>query len=65
MPNAAGAPRAFSGKCTRICPMRKLSSDIRASLAPPLMGFAIMILFVVCFLLAMVVLMCLTRLLLG
>lgn len=29
------------------------------------MGFAIMILFVVCFLLAMVVLMCLTRLLLG
>lgn len=45
--------------------MRKLSSDIRASLAPPLMGFAIMILFVVCFLLAMVVLMCLTRLLLG
>ena len=45
--------------------MRKLSSDIRASFTTPLLGFAIMVLFVVCFLLAMVVLMSLTRILLG
>ncbi len=45
--------------------MRKLSSDIRAFVAPPLMGVAIMVLFVVCFLLAMAVLMCLTRIILG
>ena len=45
--------------------MRKLSADIRASITAPVMGLAVVTLFTVCFLLAMVVLVCLTRVLLG
>lgn len=45
--------------------MRKLSADIRASIATPVMGLAVVTLLIVCFLLGMVVVACLTRVVLG
>ena len=59
------ARRAFFDKCTRICPMQKSWSDIRESITTPLMGFAIVVLFFVCLLLAMVVLVSIARVLMG
>lgn len=46
-------------------PMQKSWTDIRESITTPLMGFAIIILFFVCFLLAMVVLASVVRILMG
>lgn len=45
--------------------MRKLSADIRSSIAAPIMGLAVVTLFTVCFLLAMAAVVCVTRVLLG
>ena len=58
-------PTCLFGKCTRICPMQKSWSDIRESITTPLMGFTIVVLFLVCFLLAMVVLVSVVRVLMG
>lgn len=46
-------------------PMQKSWPDIRESITTPLMGFAIVVLFLVCFLLAMVVLVSVVRVLMG
>ena len=45
--------------------MQKSWPDIRESITTPLMGFAIVVLFLVCFLLAMVVLVSVVRELMG
>lgn len=45
--------------------MQKSWSDIRESITTPLMGFMIVVLFLVCFLLAMVVLVSVVRVLMG
>ena len=45
--------------------MQKPWSDIRESITTPLMGFAIVVLFLVCLLLVMVVLVSIARVLMG
>ena len=45
--------------------MQKSWSDIRESITTPLMGFTIVVLFLVCCLLAMVVLVSVVRVLMG
>ena len=45
--------------------MQKSWSDKRESITTPLMGFAIVVLFLVCLLLAMVVLVSIARVLMG
>ena len=45
--------------------MQKSWSDIRESITTPLMGFTIVVLFLVCFLLAMVVLVSVVLVLMG
>ena len=45
--------------------MQKSWSDIRESITTPLMGCTIVVLFLVCFLLAMVVLVSVVRVLMG
>lgn len=45
--------------------MQKSWSDIRESITTPLMGLAIVVLFLVCLLLAMVVLVSIARVLMG
>ena len=45
--------------------MQKSWSDIRESITTPLMGFTIVVLFLGCFLLAMVVLVSVVRVLMG
>jgi Na+-transporting methylmalonyl-CoA/oxaloacetate decarboxylase gamma subunit len=45
--------------------MQKSWSDIRESITTPLMGFTIVVLFLACFLLAMVVLVSVVRVLMG
>ena len=45
--------------------MQKSWSDIRESITTPLMGFTIVVRFLVCFLLAMVVLVSVVRVLMG
>lgn len=45
--------------------MQKSWSDIRESITTPLMGFTIVVLLLVCFLLAMVVLVSVVRVLMG